>query len=61
MRAVDATLRGRPVCRGSRRAIPFDQLVRACVPFYSVIGAAPALIIAFPSLVAFLPSMIPSL
>jgi tripartite ATP-independent transporter DctM subunit len=38
--------------------IPFDQLVRACIPFYFAIGAALVLIIFFPSLVTFLPNMI---
>jgi len=38
--------------------IPFDQLVRACVPFYFAIGAALVLIIFFPSLVTFLPNLV---
>lgn len=38
--------------------VPFDRLVRACVPFYFAIGAALILIILFPSLVTFLPNLI---
>lgn len=38
--------------------VPFDRLVRACVPFYFAIGAALVLIILFPPLVTFLPTMI---
>lgn len=38
--------------------IPFDRLVKACVPFYFAIGAALILIILFPSLVTFLPNML---
>lgn len=35
-----------------------NELVRACACFYFAIGAALGLTIAFPSLVAFLPSMV---
>jgi tripartite ATP-independent transporter DctM subunit len=38
--------------------VPFDRLVKACIPFYFAIGAALVLIILFPSLVTFLPNRI---
>jgi tripartite ATP-independent transporter DctM subunit len=38
--------------------IPFDRLVKACLPFYIPLGVVLALIILFPSLVTFLPSLI---
>ncbi|HSD52488.1 MAG TPA: TRAP transporter large permease [Candidatus Methylomirabilis sp.] len=38
--------------------IPFDRLVRACLPFYVPLAIVLALIILFPSLVTFLPTMI---
>jgi tripartite ATP-independent transporter DctM subunit len=38
--------------------IPFDRLVRACVPFYLPLVTVLALIIIFPPLVTFLPNLI---
>jgi tripartite ATP-independent transporter DctM subunit len=38
--------------------IPFDRLVKACIPFYVPLGVVLLLIILFPSLVLFLPNMI---
>lgn len=38
--------------------IPFDRLVKACLPFYVPLGVVLLLIILFPSLVLFLPDMI---
>ena len=38
--------------------IPFDRLVRACLPFYASLGVVLLVVILFPLLVLFLPNMI---